>query len=40
VALFADTFFWIAVTDPNDSAHRDALAITSERADTALVTTD
>jgi predicted nucleic acid-binding protein len=40
VALFADTFFWIAVTDPNDSAHRDALEITAEHADAALVTTD
>jgi hypothetical protein len=22
-ALFVDTFYWIAITDPNDSAHQD-----------------
>jgi predicted nucleic acid-binding protein len=39
-ALFVDTFYWIAITDPNDSAHRDALAMTAERAVAPLVTTD
>jgi predicted nucleic acid-binding protein len=39
-ALFADTFYWIALADLNDSAHRRALAFTSERADSLLVTTD
>lgn len=39
-ALFADTFYWIALVDFTDSAHRRALALTSERADSPLVTTD
>ncbi|HUE01862.1 MAG TPA: hypothetical protein VMR62_19990 [Bryobacteraceae bacterium] len=39
-ALFADTFYWIALADLTDSAHRRALAFTSERADSLLVTTD
>jgi hypothetical protein len=39
-ALFADTFYWIALTDPNDTAHQDALAMTVERAATPLITTD
>ncbi len=38
-ALFADTFYWIALVDFTDSAHRRALALTSERADSPLVTT-
>jgi predicted nucleic acid-binding protein len=39
-ALFADTFYWIALADFSDSAHRRALALTSERADSLLITTD
>jgi predicted nucleic acid-binding protein len=39
-ALFVDTFYWIAITDPNDSAHQDALVMTARRADASLVTTD
>ena len=39
-ALFADTFYWIALADFSDSAHRRALALTSERTDSRLVTTD
>ena len=39
-ALFADTFYWIALVDFTDSAHRRALALTSERADSPIVTTD
>lgn len=39
-ALFVDTFYWIAITDPNDSAHQGALAMTAERAVAPLVTTD
>lgn len=31
-ALFADTFYWIALADTNDSAHRLALTLTTERA--------
>jgi predicted nucleic acid-binding protein len=40
IALFADTFYWIALADFTDSAHRRALAFTSERAASAIVTTD
>ena len=39
-ALFADTFYWIALADFSDSAHQQALAITAERADSSIVTTD
>ena len=39
-ALFADTFYWIALADFTDSAHRRALALTSERAASRIVTTD
>jgi hypothetical protein len=35
-ALFADTFYWIALSD---SAHQPALVLTSERTDSPLVTT-
>jgi predicted nucleic acid-binding protein len=39
-ALFADTFYWIALADPTDSAHRLALKLTAERAASQIVTTD
>jgi predicted nucleic acid-binding protein len=39
-ALFADTFYWIALADLTDSAHRRALDVTFERVDTPIVTTD
>jgi predicted nucleic acid-binding protein len=39
-ALFADTFYWIALVGFADTAHQRALALTSERADTPIVTTD
>jgi predicted nucleic acid-binding protein len=39
-ALFADTFYWFALADFRDSAHGRALAISSQRMDSALVTTD
>jgi predicted nucleic acid-binding protein len=39
-ALFADTFYWIALADFNDSAHQRALTITRERAAASIVTTD
>lgn len=38
--LFADTFYWIALADATDSAHPRALALTAERASSAMVTTD
>jgi predicted nucleic acid-binding protein len=39
-ALFADTFYWIALADFNDSAHQRALALSSKQADSPIVTTD
>jgi predicted nucleic acid-binding protein len=39
-AVFADTFYWIALADYTDDAHHRALALTAERAGTAIVTTD
>jgi predicted nucleic acid-binding protein len=39
-ALFADTFYWIALADFADSAHERALALTTERAASPIVTTD
>jgi predicted nucleic acid-binding protein len=40
IALFADTYYWIALADFTDSAHQRALALTSERASSPIVTTD
>jgi len=39
-AVFADTFYWIALADSADNAHQRALALTAERAGAAIVTTD
>jgi predicted nucleic acid-binding protein len=39
-ALFADTFYWIALADSTDSAHQRALALTAERATSRIFTTD
>ena len=39
-ALLADTFYWVALADFADSAHQRALALTSERASSRIVTTD
>jgi predicted nucleic acid-binding protein len=39
-ALFADTFYWIALADFTDSAHHRALAITAEWPASPIVTTD
>jgi predicted nucleic acid-binding protein len=39
-AVFADTFYWVALSDFSDSAHQRALALTSERARSRIVTTD
>ena len=38
--LFADTFYWIALTDLADSAHQRAPAFSSERKDAVIVTAD
>ena len=40
ISLFADTFYWIALTDFSDSHHERALAPTAEHALQLLVTTD
>ena len=39
-ALFADTFYWVALADFADSSHQRALALTAERAASGIVTTD
>jgi predicted nucleic acid-binding protein len=39
-AVFADTFYWIALADFTDSAHKRALTLTSERSLSPIVTTD
>jgi predicted nucleic acid-binding protein len=39
-AVFADTFYWIALADFSDSFHERALALTAEHATQPLVTTD
>jgi uncharacterized protein len=40
IALFADTFYWIALADVADSAHQRALTLTAARIDSPIVTTD
>jgi len=39
-ALFADTFYWIALADSANGAHQRALALTAERATSRIFTTD
>ena len=39
-AIFADTFYWIALADSADSAHRRVLMLTAEWATSRIVTTD
>ncbi len=39
-ALFADTFYWIALADASDSAHQRALTVTAERSSSLIITTD
>jgi predicted nucleic acid-binding protein len=39
-ALFADTFFWVALADFADSSHQRALALAAKRADSRIITTD
>ena len=38
-AAFADTFYWIAVTNPKDSSHRRALTLSESLRDTPIITT-
>ncbi len=39
-AVFADTFFWIAITDPRDSSQPAALQLMASVGDCLIVTTD
>lgn len=39
-AVFADTFYWIALADSTDSAHQLALNLTAARATSRIFTTD
>lgn len=39
-ALFADTFYWIALADFGDDAHQQALSLTAAMASSQIVTTD
>ena len=39
-AVFADTFYWIAVTTPDDSAYARALEFSRSRPPDQIVTTD
>lgn len=39
-AIFADTFYWVALTNPDDFRYQDALALDHALADAVLVTTD
>ena len=39
-AVFADTFYWVALTNPADSRYLDVVAIDSAIADATVVTTD
>ena len=38
--FFADTFYWIALTNPNDAAHRKVNEFTAKLGSRAVVTTD
>jgi len=40
MALFADTFYWIALADVTDGAHQRALGLTAQRATSQIFTTD
>ena len=39
-AVFADTFYWVALTNPDDSRYQDALALDRILAGAAIATTD
>ena len=39
-AVFADTFYWIALFNPNDSFYEQALALSRSLQNTFIVTTD
>jgi predicted nucleic acid-binding protein len=39
-AFFADTFYWIALTNPKDAAHRAIMEFTAKLAPRSVITTD
>ena len=39
-AVFADAFYWVALTNPEDSAYRDAAALDDVIGNARIVTTD
>ena len=39
-AVFADTFYWVALTNPNDHRYRDAVALDALLSDAMIVTSD
>ena len=39
-AVFADTFYWVALTNPDDSRYHDAGAMDHTLADARILTTD
>ena len=39
-AVFADTFYWIAIFNDRDSRHKDAIAFSQANTDTIIITTD
>lgn len=39
-AVFADTFFWVALANPNDTAHQQAVRLQGQFKDRPIVTTD
>lgn len=39
-AIFADTFYWVALTDPDDTLYAQAAELESRFAGTLIVTTD
>jgi len=39
-AVFADTFYWVALTNPADPCYRSVMARKDEIADSSIFTTD
>ena len=39
-AFFADTFYWVSLTNPRDSAHERVAAFSAEHEGTTILTTD
>ncbi len=38
--VFADTFFWVALANPHDTAHRDAVDLKEALNGSVIVTTE